>query len=574
MSSALSLTMNPGARAQSDLEDLCRLLPHNALAFAAAHMRTEQQQPLTFSGARYAEGILQDDTPKHVCIACAQSRKTVTYLSKTLWMLVHYRPKGWIPTAIYTFPTKTDVDEFSKARAKPMIEASPFLSAEIADLDNASVKQGRSGWTMYFRGTFSERAALSVPAGLLVHDELDRSRPDTLQMYSDRSRASTHPHVFVFSTPTIPQFGISREWERCDQREWVWACEACGKKQVFAPMDKAHSWREHLDTDTKTFRCMFCQAPVSREAVRNGEWVAMQPEYSGIASGYHITGIMPELASAERLCDELAKAEFPELFVQGHIGLPEVSGESQVTPDMIRFGDWANTLRCKGPLYAGLDQGKHLDFIAGDGEGKILAAHRFNDLAEVKSAMKTLEIRMLVADGQPDPRPVQDLVASFPGRVLIADYTLAAVEGAPFDRMLTEPRVRLHRTGVLDWGRDRIVMGEDGGDVFPALPSQQESELKSHLCSPQRTIEKDSHGNPRAVWIETGPDHFRHAHGYYLIAAATAPRGSVSSIDLNGGPREGEFPMPTEGVPAFDPLGRPIDPEELKRMQGRTMRWE
>jgi len=543
------------------------------LVFAQRHMRTEQQQRLNFSGAPYTQDILLDPTPKHVCIACAQSRKTVTYLSKTLWMLMHYRPNGWIPTAIYTFPTKTDVDEFSKARAKPMIEASPVLSEEIADLDTASVKQGKSGWSLYFRGTYTDRAALSVPAGLLVHDELDRSRPDTLQMYSDRSRASTHPHVFVFSTPTIPQFGISREWERCDQREWVWRCDDCGKEQVFAPMDKSHSWREHLDTDTKTFRCMFCQAPVSRQAVRNGEWVAMQPEYSGIASGYHITGIMPELASAERLCSELEKAEFPELFVQGHIGLPETSGEAQITPDMIRFGDWANTLRHKGPLYAGLDQGKHLDFIAGDGQGKIVAVHRFNDWAEVKSAMKTLEIRMLVADGQPDPRPVQELVSLFPGRVLIADYSLNAIERVPYERLTTEPRVRMHRTGALDWGRDRIVMGEDGGDVFPAMPSQQESLLKAHLCSPQRTIEKDTHGNPRAVWIETGPDHFRHAHGYYTVACALAPKGSVTAIDLNGHAHDGEFPMPPPGAQAFNEVGEPIDLETLRKMQGRVMKW-
>jgi len=549
-------------------------LSHSSpLAFAAAHMRTEQGLPCSFHGARYTETILQDPAPTHVCIACAQSRKTVTYLSKTLWLLMYYRPKGWIPTAIYTFPTKTDVDEFSKARAKPMIESSPLLSEEISDLDSAGVKRGKSGWTLYFRGTYTDRAALSVPAGLLVHDELDRSKPDTLQMYSDRSRASTHPHVFMFSTPTIPQFGISAQWVRCDQREWVWRCDDCDKEQVFAPMDKSCSWRDHLDTDTKTFRCRYCGAPVSRAAVIAGQWVPMQSEYTGIASGYHITGIMPELASAERLCDELEKAEFPELFVQGHIGLPEVSGESQITPDMIRFGDWANTLRHKGPLYAGLDQGKHLDFIAGDGNGKIVAVHRFNDWAEVQSAMRTLEIRMLVADGQPDPRPLQELVSLFPGRVLIADYTLNAIERVPYERLTTEPRVRMHRTGALDWGRDRIIMGEDGGDVFPALPVQAESVLKAQLCSPQRTIEKDQHGNPRAVWIETGPDHFRHAHGYYTVACALAPRGSVTAIDLNGRARDGEFPMPPPGVQAFNEVGEPIDPETLRKMQGRTMKW-
>ncbi len=42
-------------------------------------------------------------------------------------MLAHYRLRDWTPTAIWTFPTKTDVAEFSKARAKPMIAGSILL---------------------------------------------------------------------------------------------------------------------------------------------------------------------------------------------------------------------------------------------------------------------------------------------------------------------------------------------------------------------------------------------------------------------------------------------------------------
>ena len=61
---------------------------------------------------------------------------------------------------------------------------------------------------------------------------------------------------------------------------------------------------------------------------------------------------------------EYLRAKFHELFVQGHIGLPEVSGEKQITEDMIAFGDWPNTLKSDVPTYAGLDQGKKLDFAA------------------------------------------------------------------------------------------------------------------------------------------------------------------------------------------------------------------
>ena len=53
---------------------------------------------------------------------------------------------------------RRDVEEFSSARAKAMIEASPLLSEQIGDLDNSLLKQFRNGSTIYYRGTFTQRA--------------------------------------------------------------------------------------------------------------------------------------------------------------------------------------------------------------------------------------------------------------------------------------------------------------------------------------------------------------------------------------------------------------------------------
>ena len=64
-----------------------------------------------------------------------------------------------------------------------MIQASPLLADQIAELDNVTLKQFRNGSTIYFRGTWTQRVATSIPADILVRDGLDRSQPDTLQMY-------------------------------------------------------------------------------------------------------------------------------------------------------------------------------------------------------------------------------------------------------------------------------------------------------------------------------------------------------------------------------------------------------
>jgi hypothetical protein len=487
-------------------------------------MRTERGEAVSFAERPYLRALLQDTRPRQVWVACAQSGKTVTGLAKLLHLLA-YPPDDRARTVIYTFPTKTDVDDFSKARAKPMIQTSPLLAGMVTGVDNAGLKQLANGSTIYFRGTWTERTALSIPADLLVHDELDRSHPDTLQMYQDRLRASLDPRTYLYSTPTLPGFGISAAWQSTDQREWFWTCGACGTEQVFAPMDRSVPWQEHLDLETPAFRCTRCRAAVERPWILAGRWVAQAPENAGRA-GYHITGIMPPEASAVRLAEAWSDALFPELFVQGHLGLPEVSGEKSLTEDMICFGDWPNTLQHPGPLFAGVDQGKKLDFIAGDGAGRIVSVQRFDDWSQVASAMRTLHVRMLVGDAAPDARPMQQLVTDFPGRVMLADYSMLKVVGEEwFAKKPHQPFVAINRTAGLDTTRDPIVMGGDGGDVFPALPYDLQQVLKAQLCASVRTRETDAHGNPVARWVETGPDHFRHAHLYYRVASEAETTG-------------------------------------------------
>jgi len=506
--------LHEAARGQTRL---LQRAPSDPGCFALSMLRTERKEHLDFVSRPYLLQPLYDPTPNQTAVACAQSGKTVTWFAKTVQKLV-FPLRGRPRTAIWTFPTDSDVRAFSAARVKTMLTTSRHLRRHMGDLDQVGVKQFLNGSTIYFRGTKSEVVALSIPCDYLIHDELDRSQPDTLQLYQDRTRNSDDRRCFLFSTPTIPGYGVSAAWETTNQHEWIWSCGACGRRQVFAPMDKSTPWQQHLDPDEGVFRCCYCQAEVEREWVHNGYWEAQEPSNSDHA-GYHVTGIMPPNADAATLAKEYRKAEFPELVVQGGIGLPEVSGENELTADMIAFGAWQSTLVSDGTLYAGLDQGKKLDFMAGDGQGKLVCVERFDDWNQVASAMETLKIMRLVADAQPDARPVQDLVARFPGRVVMADYSLTTLPAEEcFERVHDEPRVRIHRTAGLDWTRDRIMLGKSGGDVFPTLGYETEQVLKAHLTASKRAMEKDQHGNPRAVWKETAADHLRHAHLYYCVA--------------------------------------------------------
>jgi hypothetical protein len=57
-------------------------------------------------------------------------------------------------------------------------------------------------------------------------------------------------------------------------------------------------------------------------------------------------------------------------------------------------------------------------------------------------------------------------------------------------------------------------------------------EFKDHIKALVRTYEKDELGNSRAVYLNTGPDHFAHAFNYAEIALPFAA-GVASGEDVN-----------------------------------------
>jgi len=106
-----------------------------------------------------------------------------------------------------------------------------------------------------------------------------------------------------------------------------------------------------------------------------------------------------------------------------------------------------------------------------------------------------------------------------------------------------------YRRGVV--GKEQSVAEEDGGAPICTvdrtnwldatmgrfhsnritLPADTSLEFKDHMKALVRTYEKDELGNSRAVYLNTGPDHFAHALNYAEIAlpfaAGVAEGGDV-----------------------------------------------
>src|SRR2546427_7704 len=86
---------------------------------------------------------------------------------------------------IYYFPTKTDVLDFSKSRVAPLLADNPFLGRLITDTDTAGLKRIGSAH-LYLRGMQSTVGLKSVPADMLVFDELDEATPEARSLAKER----------------------------------------------------------------------------------------------------------------------------------------------------------------------------------------------------------------------------------------------------------------------------------------------------------------------------------------------------------------------------------------------------
>src|SRR5437867_10430082 len=125
-------------------------------------------RPFGFEGHEYLRGIYDDASPHVVLSKAAQ-------IGGTTWAIlrsIHACMSGL--NVMYFFPTRTDVLEFSKSRVSPLLAENPFLARQMTETDTAGLKRIGDAH-LYLRGMQSSVGMKSVPADMIVFDELDEA---------------------------------------------------------------------------------------------------------------------------------------------------------------------------------------------------------------------------------------------------------------------------------------------------------------------------------------------------------------------------------------------------------------
>lgn len=459
-------------------------------------IKNEAGIPIDFRDHLFLLDIYEDQSPKLVCYKAAQIGFTTMAILKSMWLAKTHRMD-----IIYTMPTSDDVRILVGGKVNRLVNQNKILQEYVKDKD--SVEQKSVGDSLiYYRGTWTERAAISVASDLNIHDEEDRSKQEVIQQYASRLQHSEKKWSWHFSNPSVEGNGVSRYWAKSDQKHWFITCGDCEREQYL-------SFPESIDAIKRVFICKHCSKELTREERRVGRWISKfkNKEYSG----YWISLLMAPWITANEILNyhETKSAEYFANFV---LGLPYVGEGNQVTPDII-YRNCTPDINDQERVVIGCDSGLKKHYVLGNKSG-IFFAGVTPTWDTIRELLRKYPRSVAVLDALPDLTEPRRLREEYPGRVFLCHYAR--------DRKTMQ---------IIRWGKNeelgsvtvdrnrmmQMVIDDFAGKKIPLQGTQDDyAEFESHFATLYKVTTVDTLGVPQGVWeTSNGMDHFAHATLYW-----------------------------------------------------------
>jgi hypothetical protein len=321
-------------------------------------IKTESGVPLDFKDHMYMFDIYRDMSPLQCGMKAAQVTWTTMAIIKSFWIA-----KNLGFDIIYTLPTQGDVNDFAGGKVNRIIAQNPILQQWTKDKDSVEQKQVGSN-LIYYRGTWTEKAAIMVSSDMNINDEIDASKQDVVEQYFTRLQHSKHKFHWPFSHPSSEGTGIHKYWLISDQKHWFVRCGGCEKEQFL-------SWPESIDADRKCFQCKECGTEITDDNRRKGRWVAKyKRDDERPYSGYWVSLLICPWVSAKEILD-YHKTKGEEYFYNKVLGLPFVGGGNKLTKQALMDNLTTDILQPseKERVVMGVDTGLKLDYVLGSEKG-------------------------------------------------------------------------------------------------------------------------------------------------------------------------------------------------------------
>ena len=464
-------------------------------------IKNEKGDPIEFQSHPFMVDIYDDQSQKLTVMKAAQVGMSTLQILKN-----HRDAKRFKMDIIYTLPTDGDVRTFVGGKVNRIIANNPTsLLKDVADKD--SIEQKQVGNSMiYFRGTWTKKAAIMVTADRLVHDEKDSSKLDIIADYQARTQHSKFKQTHTFSHPSLPETGVHADWLQSDQKYWVITCPHCSYRQSLS-WNTEDPKKMSVDMEKKMFVCKKCHGELEDWVRVSGEWVAKYPERKW--SGYWVPLLICPWVSAS---DIVAKFQHPdttdEFFYTKILGLPYADASSK----LLRDSFFQNLT---GKLYAptederiviGIDTGLRLDYVMGDKTGLFFHGD-CNDYKELDEKMERWPKAIAVIDAGGDLIGSRAFAERWTGRVYLCYFGGDKKNNEIFDWGKGDERAKV----IVDRNRAiQLVIDEFRTKRVPVHGEEKdwfEYWLDWNNLAKLKVLDPDTNVVKGYKWVRSGRDH-------------------------------------------------------------------
>lgn len=451
---------------------------------------------LDFNTHRYQLQILDDFSPTQVFYKAAQGPGLTTVMIIKQLHQVRYRGLE----SIYTMPSDSDVYTIVKSKVNRIIEANPDLFQWTADHDSIEMKRvGKN--QIYYRGTFTEKQALSIASDWNIFDEEDRSKQSIIELYSSRQQASKFAWNYHISNPSVEGAGVSKYWPLSTQNHWFIRCAKCSRDQFM-------SWPESFDLDKKEYVCKFCRALIPDQARIDGWWKPKQPNMA--ISGYWLPLWISPFIPASRVIEDFTSKsrQFFWNFVQG---LPYVGEGNKLSPADV-FKNCTADVAPLTDVVIGVDVGVTRHVVIGTPNG-LFWYGKFEDENQIEQLLKKYPGSIMVIDMGPDITWPRRLAEKYPGRVWLCHF-VQDKKGQNWVKWREKHVVWADRNKMIQDIVDAFIEGR-----IPIFGKKHDwQEFYDHWSVLYRVTGKDNNGNVINEWLSsTDTDHFALATVYWRV---------------------------------------------------------
>ena len=479
---------------------------------------------------------------------------------------IHGMRYGHYPSGVlYLFPTNDDVNDFSKSRFRPLIQANRNAIAKyVKDTDTASLKKVCDAF-LYLRGARLSQAIegehkestklRSIPVDCVVFDEYDLMEDDVEMKAEGRMGHSMVQEKHFLSNPTIPDFGIDAKFQLSDQRHWHRNCDNCkSAKLAETPEQKRESWTSaelefpecvKTNPDGKGYiACKICGKPLG---IYPGEWVARYPERKIVGRRWSkLTSIFHDPADILEKFINPPRGNLGDVY-RLDLGLPYVAAEEKLRKSDVFecCGDRIPLTNHAGPCAMGIDcmHEKHVVIGARTGmdnyeifKTAIITGEGMESWDKIHQLARDFHVKSIVVDIRPYEDAARYFQKQSPSRVWLCDYS----ESTPLGWIYNQDTgiVKVNRTEIFD-ATHRLVVTPGMLTIPKMCPAIEE--FARQLCNTAKVLEINKK-TKRSVYryIKTGDkmEHFRNCLNYFYLAASGSKIAIVSRNSRSRRPRQ------------------------------------